>query len=274
MLSFPPNPSPGEVFAEWTYDAPNSRWLVTGDGGGAGVHVGPTEPPNPSEGNLWLNSDDDTLSVFDGTTWITVSGTAEASLSSFAPTTAAFVVPPVGGTVDIELEQAEWCDIGAVVFSGGMTAVITAVTGNTITVERLPGPEIEAPSLIARRLSPVMLAAAAPGGAPILVGGPPQLTRVGDMVTWNFQGNNGATQRANTVSLAWVPEGFRPTGNVTQAIQAPAGNITCQIYTTGTVFFPDGGAAAGRWTIRFSANFAANAPMSANISWATTDPMP
>jgi hypothetical protein len=100
------------------------------------------------------------------------------------------------------------------------------------------------------------------------------LTRIGNIVNWVFQGNNKATATAATVSLAEIPVGYRPTGNVTQAILAPAGNITVQIYTTGTVFFPDGLPAAGRWSVRFSANFLANAAMSANVSWATNDPMP
>jgi len=97
---------------------------------------------------------------------------------------------------------------------------------------------------------------------------------------WNFQGTKQTSgNTANTVSLAEIPVGFRPTGNVTQAIQVPAGNITAQMYTSGTNVFPNvpgTNATTGntRWSIRFSASLASNAAISANVAWQTADAMP
>jgi hypothetical protein len=125
--------------------------------------------------------------------------------------------------------------------------------------------------------SPIMLAAA--NGAPTLIGAIPQLTRSGNTVTWTFNGTNKTSTTANTISLAEIPPGFRPTAAVTQAIQAPSGNITAQAFTTGTNVFPDvpgTNATTGntRWAIRFSAQLGASAVISASVSWQTTDAQP
>jgi len=130
---------------------------------------------------------------------------------------------------------------------------------------------------MAQAASPRMLVAT--NGAQAL-SADPVLTRIGNQVTWNFQGTKSASgNTANTISLAEIPVGFRPTGNVTQAIQVPAGNITAQMYTSGTNVFPNApgtNATTGntRWSIRFSAQLAANAAISANVAWQTADAMP
>jgi len=130
---------------------------------------------------------------------------------------------------------------------------------------------------IAQAASPRMLVAT--NGAQAL-SADPLLTRIGNQVTWNFQGTKSASgNTANTISLAEIPVGFRPTANVTQAIQVPAGNITAQMYTSGTNVFanaPGTNATTGntRWSIRFSNQLAANAAISANVSWQTGDTMP
>jgi len=196
-----------------------------------------------------------------------------AGPAAITETAAPFTVPAMGGAVTVALLNAGWCAVGMPIFIGGMTAQITAIAGNNVSMTRIGSAEV-VPS--AQANSPVMLAAT--NGAATLVG-QPVLTRLGPMVTWNFNGANKSTTTAATISLAEVPVGFRPTANVTQAIQTPSGNITVQAFTSGTNVFPDApgsNVTTGntRWAVRFSAQLAANAAISANVSWQTTDAMP
>jgi len=189
-----------------------------------------------------------------------------------------------GGTIDIPGELAsinQTMTQAVAAMEQTINTALTTATGtiNTALTNLTQTVSDALAAIIPMRMaaSPIMLAAA--NGTPSLVGTPPQLTRVGNRVTWNFQGNNKATVTGNTISLAEVPVGFRPTGNVSEAIVLPAGNITVQQYTGATTVFPDvpgANQAAGgqRWSVRFSANFAANAAMSADVSWQTNDPLP
>jgi hypothetical protein len=129
----------------------------------------------------------------------------------------------------------------------------------------------------AQRTTPLMLAAT--NGAVSLLGSPPVLTRIGNSVSLQYQGQNKTTITANTISLAEIPPGYEPTGNVAQAIQTPAITMNIQRYTGATTVFPDvpGSNQAGgglRWSLRHGTQLAANAAVSINMSWQTADPFP
>ena len=154
-------------------------------------------------------------------------------------------------------------------------------TGPAGAASTVPGPTgdpgINGGLWLAQRNAPIMLAAA--NGAATLVGGPPVLTRSGNMVNLTFQGTNKNSNTANTISLIEIPVGYRPTANVTQAVQAPSGNLTVGLYTSGTNVFPDvpGTNYTGnntRWAARFSAQLSSNAAMSVSAFWQTNDAMP
>lgn len=126
--------------------------------------------------------------------------------------------------------------------------------------------------------APLMLGAV--NGNP-MISGPPKLVRLGDMVWMTFQGTRTSqTMPSSTISFAWIPEGFRPIGNVMQANAVPAGNWQIQIFNTnpGTnVFAEDPGVNMmennTRWTLRFSAQIGTGNAVSLSMNWQTADEM-
>lgn len=68
-MNFPASPANGETVtgptgAVWQWDG--TKWtFVPGGGGGGSVDVGDTPPTGPSSGNLWFNTDDSQLYIFD-----------------------------------------------------------------------------------------------------------------------------------------------------------------------------------------------------------------
>jgi hypothetical protein len=284
-LNFPSSPQIGDTYGRWMWNG--ATWSVGGGVGGAWIIVNPTPPGSPTLGTLWFDGDE--LQVWDGAAWTSVNGrdgrdgtdgingtngTNGTNGIDGAPGATGAQGPPVNLTVGTTSTGAPGSN--AEVSLGGtppnQTLNITVPQGDEGPIGATGPPSIPA----ATANSPVMLAAA--NGAVNLIG-QPILLRFGNSVCWQFQGTNKASNTANTISLAEIPVGFRPAANVTQAIQAPAGNVTAQMYTTGTNVFPDAPATNvttgnTRWAIRFSAQLGASAAMSAMVWWQTNDPMP
>lgn len=86
-LIFPPSPATGDEFTGtfgeiYTWDG--EKWSLTAGGTGGlppPAAVGPTPPSGPNTGDLWFNTNDNTLNVWDGTSWVTVSPTTPVDLS-------------------------------------------------------------------------------------------------------------------------------------------------------------------------------------------------
>ena len=88
---FPPNPSVGDTYLNWTWNG--SQWTCSpgGDGGGGtpqtGTFIGPNPPISTYAGQLWLNSTTGVLSIYDGTSWIAVGpGSGNVTVAATAPT--------------------------------------------------------------------------------------------------------------------------------------------------------------------------------------------
>ncbi|HEX8828857.1 MAG TPA: hypothetical protein VF778_12160, partial [Xanthobacteraceae bacterium] len=81
-MTFPLNPEVGDVYKNWSWNG--ERWVCLGGGGGGGggaggggVYVSPEPPAGPQAGQLWLNTTDGQLYVYNGSTWLIATG-AEA----------------------------------------------------------------------------------------------------------------------------------------------------------------------------------------------------
>lgn len=162
----------------------------------------------------------------------------------------------------------------------GTQAQVTerGTTQNRIFDFTIPRGDVGPSSIVASEsVAPIMLAAV--NGAVCLTGDSPTLLRLGNTVFLTYQGSNKNSNTANTISLAEIPVGYRPTANFSDAIVTPGVNIIIQIYTTGTNVFSDNpgtNVLAGntRWSLRASAQLGANATVSMSLSWQTNDSMP
>jgi hypothetical protein len=80
-----------------TYSPNLSTIAITGGGGGASVTTSNTQPTSPSNGDLWYNTTDNALNVYENTSWNKVGGstttrtvntfTATANQTTFTPST-------------------------------------------------------------------------------------------------------------------------------------------------------------------------------------------
>jgi hypothetical protein len=80
-----------------TYSSNLSTIAITGGGGGASVTTSNTQPTSPSNGDLWYNTTDNALNVYENTSWNKVGGstttrtvntfTATANQTTFTPST-------------------------------------------------------------------------------------------------------------------------------------------------------------------------------------------
>jgi hypothetical protein len=59
-------------------------------------------------------------------------------LPAVSPITAEFTVPEIGTTVEVEFENVSWVVVGLVIFIAGMYGRVISVSGQTVTLERLP----------------------------------------------------------------------------------------------------------------------------------------
>ena len=110
-----------------------------------------------------------------------------------------------------------------------------------------------------------------------------RLYRKGNRVTLDCQGVNRNVQTNAGISLLAIPEGFRPTAVITSTNVLPAGTLTISRPNSGISVFPDTPGVnvadvsvsnRSEWVLRHSANIAASATVSFNMSWLTTDEMP
>lgn len=73
-MAFPLNPTNGQIYKNWTWNG--TQWVCTGGGGGGGAtgtggtFVGPNPPSGPQMGQLWFNTTNSLLYVWDGTEWL------------------------------------------------------------------------------------------------------------------------------------------------------------------------------------------------------------
>jgi hypothetical protein len=122
-MMFPPNPQPGDTYKSWTWDG--TQWTCGGGNGGGTpgtgqpvVIIGPDPPTGVTAGALWFNTDNNTLYVFDGTTWEAVSATVATGTD-----------PPLNPP-----EGQLWLDASGVLWSwdGTQWVQITTQAGNAI----------------------------------------------------------------------------------------------------------------------------------------------
>jgi hypothetical protein len=94
---FPPNPTPGDTYKNWTWDGTQWRCAGGGAGGGGGgeggTFVGPNPPAGPQPGQLWLDTSNNTLYVYDGTTWLPAAGAAAGAQITVGETPPANPLP-------------------------------------------------------------------------------------------------------------------------------------------------------------------------------------
>lgn len=176
----------------------------------------------------------------------------------------------VSSSPELQNQTSHEHEISEVSGLGNILSIMqSTIEGVSIGSSNLPS--------IRQATAPIMLAAT--NGAAVLTGNAPVLTRIGNMVTMVYQGANKSSNTATTISLAHIPEGYRPAANVSQSITTPAVTITVQVYTSGTNVFPDApgtNVTSGntKWTVRASAQLTSGAAVSINLSWMTSDAMP
>lgn len=132
-LIFPPSPSTGDEFTGtfgevYTWDG--EKWTLTAGGTGSlppPAAVGPTPPASPGTGDLWFNTNNNTLNVWNGTAWVPVSPTTPVSLSG-TTTSAVFFFPgkPAASQI-IRVPIAVPINIAAL-FAGSQSSVGTNPT--------------------------------------------------------------------------------------------------------------------------------------------------
>lgn len=279
---------------------PSGRINLLGlGGGGASVTISVSPPANPSEGDLWMDKNTGEFCIWfvDGSPgqWVSIPAGPQGieGPRGLPFTYADFTAPQLEALRGPQGLKGDTGDTGAAatltvgtVSTGapGSQASVSEAGGSTAQARildfQIPRGDVGAtgpPSIAAAEdTAPIMLAAA--NGAACLTGGPPRLLRLGSTVFCSYQGANKTTATAATISLFWVPTGFRPTASVTQAIQAPAINLVVNVVTTGTSVFPDvpgtNNLTSGRYVARGSAQLGANAAVSIAMQWQTADPMP
>src|SRR5210317_92732 len=99
-LTFPTNPSDGDTYEGFTYNATKSVWNST-TGGGSSVTVSDTAPTSPSEGDMWFNSTVLKTYVYYSSTWVVVnpSGTTTGGGSSVTAYANLAAFPSSGNTI-------------------------------------------------------------------------------------------------------------------------------------------------------------------------------
>lgn len=122
-LDFPSSPSPGEVFDGWTWDG--SKWVSSG------VPTGPEGPPG-SPGTPGAPGAAGT----DGTD----------GLPAWTTLDAGFAVPPIGGSVQIEVESTDWMTEGLPIFIDGEIYTVESVDSDTEVTLLHAGPSGAPPS--------------------------------------------------------------------------------------------------------------------------------
>lgn len=85
---FPINPKPGDTHLSFVWNG--ERWACGGNGGGGGggaggTYIGPNPPAAPVLGQMWLDSSNGQLYVFDGTQWLAAAPSG-VNVSATAPT--------------------------------------------------------------------------------------------------------------------------------------------------------------------------------------------
>lgn len=84
-LQFPNYPISGDTYSGpngVTYVFDSVKWLRTGGGAGGGVSIGPTPPPSPGVGDLWID-DNYYIYVFDGS-WVEVGKNPDPFIPGYA----------------------------------------------------------------------------------------------------------------------------------------------------------------------------------------------
>jgi hypothetical protein len=98
-ITFPTNPSDGDTYEGFIYNATKSVWNST-TGGGSSVTVSDTAPTSPSEGDMWFNSTTLKTYVYYSSTWVVVnpSGTSTGGGSSVTAYANLAAFPSSGNT--------------------------------------------------------------------------------------------------------------------------------------------------------------------------------
>lgn len=77
-LNFPANPSDGDIYESYVWNATVGAWQAQAAAGGGSIEVSSTAPLNPSAGDLWWDPDNGNLYIYydDGTTgqWVAANG--------------------------------------------------------------------------------------------------------------------------------------------------------------------------------------------------------
>lgn len=101
-LDFPSNPTDGQVFAAYTWNASKGVWQGTEESATVAV-MSPTVPPSPKSGDIWFNTNIGIAYVYydDGNSgqWVQLISPAGQSINSIDDITDVSIVNPLDGQV-------------------------------------------------------------------------------------------------------------------------------------------------------------------------------
>lgn len=125
MLSFPPNPRPGDTYKQYVFDG--TKWVCSGDDGGSStVIVSPNPPADPEVGQLWWSTTNNRLYVFTPQGWVAASNVPlfTQTLDGIVPRTGP--VPP-----NYVLQaNAQWGPVPEPpIFSGMLDGIVPRTSG-------------------------------------------------------------------------------------------------------------------------------------------------
>jgi hypothetical protein len=90
------------------YFRSNNVWnQVTGGGGGASIEIGDTPPAEPSEGDLWYESDTGSMFVYYDSAWIETGGASDGGASTLDALDDVVLTSPTNGQV-LKYNGTEW----------------------------------------------------------------------------------------------------------------------------------------------------------------------